>query len=186
MGVSQQFLFKTAVCIAYTQVLWSRQRLRSGVVVFWINTSEKVREWCFPFLGSFHSASNTWLMRVKHSGLHRHFPAQAHLLSAGPLHLTGLLLSNFPGLSILASSLALPGSFLLQALFRLPGYFFTYPGFSDPSLLGPCLSASPCYPSQTLVPSLYSRLWSNFPKKGHFDPSKCNNNRVGLKIISAY
>lgn len=132
--MSQQFLFKTAVCITlHTGTVETKTSLGVGVT-FWINTSKKVREWFFLFLGSFHSASNTWLMRVS-SGLHRHFPAQERLLSAGPLCLTCLLLPNFPGLSVLASSLALPGSFLLQPCSA--GQFSTCPGFSDPSLLGP-------------------------------------------------
>lgn len=43
-----------------------------------------------------------------------------------------------------------------------------------------CLALSlslPCYASQTLIPNLCSRLRRNFPKKGRFDPSKCNENR---------
>lgn len=144
-----------------------------------------MREWCFPFLGSFHSASNTWLMRVS-SGLHRHFPAQARLLSAGPLHLTGLLLSNFPGLSILASSLALPGSFLLQALFRQDN-FFTCPGFSDPSLLGPCLSASLVTLHRHSFPVSTPGCGVISPRKGILiHPNATTIGKWSLKIISAY
>ena len=56
--------------------------------------------------------------------------------------------------------------------------------------LAPSLSL-PCYTSQTLIPNLCSRLRRNFPKKGRFDPSKCNENReVGsqdyLSLLKIY
>lgn len=185
--MSQQFLFKTAVCITlHTGTVETKTSLGSGGgVTFWINTSKKAREWFFLFLGSFHSDSNTWLMRVS-SGLHRHFPAQERLLSAGPLHLACLLLSNFPGLSILASSLALPGSFLLQALFRQVD-FSTCPGFSDPSLLGPCLSASLVTLHRHSFPVSTPGCGGISPRKGILiHPNATGIGKWALKIISAY
>lgn len=165
--MSQQFLFKGLHVHSLHTGTVGWQRLRSGVVMLDQYKWEGAR-----MVFSFPGAVSLCQQHLAHEVpvVPQAFPLPRASLSAGPLGLTGLLLSSQPGHPGFFSGLA--GSFLLQ-LCSGQDNFFTFPGFSGHLCLAPvyilCVTLHRhSFPVSTPGCELFLRR--------HFWSIKCNNN----------